>query len=262
MKLVFLIKFAIFYFYLTLSVSALVIGSDEQEIYIDANFTGKDLLVFGAFYSDPTQPRDEKRDLLIEVIGPNEDVILRKKHSFFGFWLNKYSVEFRDVPGFYYLSSTKELQDEFLDKNKIGLLKSERAEDLDWSLLTIDWGSIHSASDKNEFYKALIRTKDRKKLYKRVNDQIEILDGNLFRTNIEIPNTVPVGIYKVNVFMINNDEISQTYSYNFTVTRIGIEEAVFNFSRDFPLLYGLISLIIAIVIGWSGAEIFKRFRRA
>ena len=28
--------------------------------------------------------------------------------------------------------------------------------------------------------------------------------------------------------------------------------------KDFPLLYGLISLIIAILIGWSGAEIFKR----
>ena len=261
MRFIFVIKFLVLYFYLCFNVSALVIGSDEQEIYIDANFTGKDLLVFGAFYSDPTQPRDEKRDLLIEVVGPSEDVILRKKDSFFGFWLNRHSVEFRDVPGFYYLSSTRELDDEFLDKNKIGLLKSDRAQDLDWSSLTINWGNIESAKDKNDFYKALIRTKDREKLYKRLNDQIEILDGNLFRTNIEIPNTVPVGVYKVNVFMISNDNISQTYSYNFTVTRVGIEEAIFNFSKDFPLLYGLISLIIAIIIGWSGAEIFKRFRR-
>ena len=162
MKLIFVIKILIFYFYLCFSVSALVIGSDEQEIYINANFTGKDLLVFGAFYSDPTQPRDEKRDLLIEVIGPSEDVILRKKESFFGFWLNRHSVEFRDVPGFYYLSSTRELEDEFLDKNKIGLLNSERAQDLDWSSLTIDWGNIESTNDKNDFYKALIRTKIRK----------------------------------------------------------------------------------------------------
>ena len=45
MRFIFVLKFLIFYFYLCLSVSALVIGSDEQEIYIDANFTGKDLLV-------------------------------------------------------------------------------------------------------------------------------------------------------------------------------------------------------------------------
>ena len=61
---------------------ALVIGSDDEEILIDANFSGQDLLVFGAFYGDPSQPRDEKGDLLIEVIGPSEDIILRKKKSF------------------------------------------------------------------------------------------------------------------------------------------------------------------------------------
>ena len=45
------------------------------------------------------------------------------------------------------------------------------------------------------------------------------------------------------------------------VTRVGIEEAIYSFSKNYPFLYGLISLIIAIIIGWSGAEIFKRFRK-
>ena len=46
----------LFYFLtgvMTPSISiALVIGSDQEEIYIDANFSGEELLVFGAFYSD------------------------------------------------------------------------------------------------------------------------------------------------------------------------------------------------------------------
>ena len=87
---------------LTPSISiALVIGSDQEEIYIDANFAGEELLVFGAFYSDPSQSRDSKSDILIEVAGPLEDVALRKKDSYFGFWLNSKSVTFKDVPGFY-----------------------------------------------------------------------------------------------------------------------------------------------------------------
>ena len=81
----------LFYFLsgvLTPSISiALVIGSDQEEIYIDANFSGEELLVFGAFYSDPSQSRDSKSDILIEVVGPLEDVALRKKDSYFGFWL-------------------------------------------------------------------------------------------------------------------------------------------------------------------------------
>ena len=159
---------------LTPSISiALVIGSDQEEIYIDANFSGEELLVFGAFYSDPSQSRDSKSDILIEVVGPPEDVALRKKDSYFGFWLNSKSVTFRDVPGFYYLSSTSELTDEFFINNQIGLLEKKKSEMIDWSLLTTDWGSIINEKEKEEFYNALIRTKQNDSLYKQVSDEIE-----------------------------------------------------------------------------------------
>ena len=225
---------------ISLNASALVIGSDEEEILIDANFSGQDLMVFGAFYADPSQPRDEKGDLLIEVVGPSEDIILRKKKSFLGFWLNAYQVEFRDVPGFYYLSSTSKIDNKFLDKNSIGILKAKRSSEIDWSSLTINWGEI---------------------LYKETQNEIELIDGNLFKTRIHIPNTVPVGKYDVNVYLIINEKINKEYSYNFTVTRIGIEEAIYNLAFDFPLIYGLISLTIAVITGWSGAELFRRFRK-
>ena len=175
--------------------------------------------------------------------------------------MNSKSVTFRDVPGFYYLSSTSELTDEFLINNQIGLLEKKKSEMIDWSLLTTDWGSIINEKEKEEFYNALIRTKQNDSLYKQVSDEIEIIDGNLFRSYIDIPNTVPVGEYTVNLHLIIDNEISQEYSYNFIVTRVGIEEAIYSFSKNYPFFYGLISLIIAIIIGWSGAEIFKRFRR-
>jgi uncharacterized protein (TIGR02186 family) len=241
--------------------TALVIGSDEEEIMIDANFSGKDLLVFGAFYADPSHPRDEKGDLLIEVVGPSEDIVLRKKESFFGFWLNAFQVEFRDIPGFYYLSSTKEIDTEFLNENNIGILKAKRSSEIDWSSLTIDWGRVKSDQDKKEFNTALIRTKNNENLYQKVNDEIQLLDGNLFKTSIHIPNTVPVGKYNVNVYLIIDEKIKKQYSYNFTVTRIGIEEMIYSFAHKLPLFYGLISLSIAVLVGWSGAELFRRFKR-
>ena len=89
----------------------------------------------------------------------------------------------------------------------------------------------------------------------------DIIDGNLFRSYIEIPNSVPVGQYKVNLYLIIDNKISNEYSYNFMVTRVGIEEAIYSFSKNYPLVYGLISLLIAILIGLSGAEVFKRFRK-
>ncbi len=246
---------------ININVLALVIGSDEEEILIDANFAGQDLMVFGAFYADPSQPRDEKGDLLIEVVGPSEDIILRKKKSFLGFWLNAYQVEFRDVPGFYYLSSTSELDNEFLQKNKISILKAKKSSEIDWSSLTTNWGKLNSDTDKKEFHEALVRTKTLENLYKKTHNEIELIDGNLFKTRIHIPNTVPVGKYDVNVYLIIDEKINKEYSYNFTVTRIGIEEAIYNLAFEFPLIYGLISLTIAVITGWSGAELFRRFRK-
>ena len=250
------------YITLTVSVNALVIGSDENEILIDANFSGKDLLVFGAFYSDPSQPRDDKGDILIEVVGPKEDIILRKKESHFGFWLNSKKVKFRDVPGFYYLSSTKDLNKEFLIENNIGLLLTDQLPEVNWSLITLDWGDIKSEAEREEFYSALLRNKSNDNLFKKTSEEIKILDGNLFKTNIPIPNTVPVGSYKVNVYLILKNEIKNKYSYNFIVKRVGIENMIFNFANNSPLLYGLVSLLIALIIGWVSADLFRKFRKA
>ena len=240
---------------------ALVIGSDQEEIYIDANFSGESLLVFGAFYSDPSQSRDSKSDILIEVVGPVEDVALRKKESYFGFWLNSKSILFNDIPGFYYLSSTSEISNEFLNKNQIGLLNYKRSGMDNNSLIESNLSEVKSIAEQKEFYNALVRTKTSENLYKQVFDEIEIIDGNLFRSYIDIPNTVPVGEYNVNLYLIIDNQVTQKYSYNFMVTRVGIEEAIYSFSKNFPFFYGLISLIIAIIIGWSGSEIFKRFRK-
>ena len=250
------------YFCLISTSNSLVIGSDENEILIDANFSGKDLLVFGAFYADPSQPREKKGDILIEVVGPEEDIVLRKKESFFGFWLNSKSVKFKDVPSFYYLSSTSELKDSFFEENNIGLLETSQFPELNWSLITTDWGTVSSFDDKQQFFEALIRNKSYEKVFKKTSDEIEILDGNLFKTNIPIPNTVPVGIYDVNLYLILNNEISKDYSYNFTVKRIGVESLIYNFANSFPLIYGFTSLIIALIIGWISADLFRRFRKA
>ena len=250
------------YFSLISIASSLVIGSDENEILIDANFSGKDLLVFGAFYADPSQPREKKGDILIEVVGPKEDIVLRKKESFFGFWLNAKSVKFKDVPSFYYLSSTTQLKDRFFEKNSIGLLETGQLPEVNWSLITTDWGSVSSDDEKKEFYDALLRNKSYDNVFKQTSEEIEILDGNLFKTNIPIPNTVPVGVYDVNLYLILNNEISKDYSYNFTVKRIGIESLIYNFANSFPLIYGFTSLIIALIIGWISADLFRRFRKA
>ena len=237
--------------------SALVIGSDIDEITIGANFSGQDLLVFGAFYSDPSLPRDAKGDVIIEVKGPPQTVQVRKKRSFYGFWLNSAEVTFTEVPGFYYLTSTTDINDELLSRNNISLLTQKDTQD-------IQWGKIQVTKDQNDFLNAMKRNKNDLDLFAISSDfnQIEILDGNLFKTNIPIPNTVPIGSYTVSVYLLINSELKQNYNYNFKVKRIGIESMIHNLATNYPLIYGLLAVIIAGLMGWISAEMFRRLRRA
>ena len=236
--------------------SALVIGSDLSEITIGANFSGQDLLVFGAFYSDPSLPRDAKGDVIIEVKGPPQTVQVRKKKSFFGFWLNNAEVTFKEVPGFYYLISTTEISDDILKKNDITLLSDQDTQE-------IDWGKIRTPKDRHDFMNAMKRNKNNLDLFAINNDstQIDILDGNLFKTNIPIPNTVPIGDYTVSVYLLINSELKRDYNYDFKVKRIGIESMIHSLAINFPLIYGLLAVFLAGFMGWISAEMFRRLRK-
>ena len=237
--------------------SALVIGSDLNEITIGANFSGQDLLVFGAFYSDPSLPRDAKGDVIIEVKGPPQTVKVRKKKSFYGFWLNNTEVTFKEVPGFYYLTSTTEINDEILNKNNITLLTQQDTNN-------IEWGNIRLTKDRRDFLNAMKRNKNNLDLFSVNNEssQIDILDGNLFKTNIPIPNTVPIGDYTVSVYLLINSALKKDYSYGFKVKRIGIESMIHNLAINYPLIYGLLAVLVAGLMGWVSAEMFRRLRKA
>ena len=238
------------------SANALVIGSDLDEITIGANFSGQDLLVFGAFYSDPSLPRDAKGDVIIEVKGPPQTIQVRRKKSFFGFWLNNTEVTFREVPGFYYLTSTAEINDVVLAKNNITLLTPQDTQQ-------IEWGKIRMPKDRHDFLNAMKRNKNNLDLFAINSDstQIDILDGNLFKTNIPIPNTVPIGNYTVSVYLLINSELKKDYKYGFKVKRIGIESMIHNLAINFPLIYGLLAVLLAGLMGWISAEMFRRLRK-
>ena len=238
------------------SANALVIGSDLDEITIGANFSGQDLLVFGAFYSDPSLPRDAKGDVIIEVKGPPQTIQVRRKKSFFGFWLNNTEVTFKEVPGFYYLTSTAEINDEVLAKNNITLLTPQDTQE-------IEWGKIRMPKDRHDFLNAMKRNKNNLDLFAINSDsaQINILDGNLFKTNIPIPNTVPIGNYTVSVYLLINSELKKDYEYGFKVKRIGIESMIHNLAINFPLIYGLLAVLLAGLMGWISAEMFRRLRK-
>ena len=62
----------------------------QDEIRIDTNFKGQELILFGLTESD--------HDIIIIVRGPKEDLTIRNKKRILGFWFNINSIEYISVP--------------------------------------------------------------------------------------------------------------------------------------------------------------------
>jgi hypothetical protein len=45
------------------------------------------------------------------------------------------------------------------------------------------------------------------------------------------------------------------------VRKVGLERWIFALSRSDPLIYGLLSLGVALLAGWAASEAFRRLRR-
>ena len=87
----------------------------------------------------------------------------------------------------------------------------------------------------------------------------------------ELPNNIEAEQSVIGSILLSNeifDEISILISsknfYDPMHQKIfsAIESLIYNFANSFPLIYGFTSLIIALIIGWISADLFRRFRKA
>ena len=106
-----------------MSVSAfaesLEVDLSHHSIAIHSNFTGAEVLLFGAMQGSGGG------EIVAVLRGPNQPVVVRRKARTAGFWLNRSEVVFETAPGYYAVAASGPL-DAILDArqraaNRIGL---------------------------------------------------------------------------------------------------------------------------------------------
>ncbi|HZD25991.1 MAG TPA: TIGR02186 family protein, partial [Alphaproteobacteria bacterium] len=85
------------------SAQPLVADLSDHLIAVTTGFSGAKLLLFGAM--DP----QEGGDIVVVVRGPLRDLVVRRKDRIAGVWINNDAVEYRRVPSYYHLASTRPL---------------------------------------------------------------------------------------------------------------------------------------------------------
>ncbi len=230
----------------------IVLGLSQDAVAITANFTGSQILIFGAVKRDSAPDPADKLGIIITVAGPSEEVTVRRIERRFGIWVNTDRVDVDAAPSFYAVASSAPLTD---------ILKE--VENLRYSIATQN--AIRSVgasvSDSQEFTDALIRARQRQDLYQTLEGQVDFEEDTLFRTAIDLPSNLTEGSYATRIFLTRNGMVIDEYDTVIPVDKVGLERWLFLMSQQQSVLYGLLSLAIAGLAGWGASTLFAALRR-
>jgi uncharacterized protein (TIGR02186 family) len=223
----------------------LVADLSEHLIAITTAFVGTDVVLFGT--------SDGGADIVVTVVGPRENQIVRRKGEIAGIWLNRESLEFARVPSYYAVASSAPLDQiarpDVLARHELGV-EHLRLEPVDASGL--------ERSQIDAFRDALVRNKQRQDLYSRAPPPVSFLGPRLFRTTLNFPANVPPGIYQVQVFELEEGHVRDAQRSALVISKVGLEADVFDFAQQRAPLYGLLAIVMAVSLGWLAGVIFRR----
>jgi uncharacterized protein (TIGR02186 family) len=223
----------------------LVADLSEHLIAITTAFVGTDVVLFGTSTGGG--------DIVVTVVGPRQDQVVRRKDQIAGIWVNRESLEFTNVPSYYAVASSAPLDEiaepAVLARHELGV-DHLRLEPVD------ETGA--DAAQVATFEKALIRNKQRQELYTRAPGPVRFLGPNLFRTTLSFPANVPPGIYQVQVFELEDGYVKDAQRSALVISKVGLEADVFDFAQGHAPLYGLLAIVMAVGLGWLAGVIFRR----
>jgi len=228
-----------------------------RSVEVTTGFTGHEILIFGAI-DNSQQPGEEGGyyDVVVVVEGTSLPLVVRRKSDVAGVWVNTSSVMFASVPSYYAIASTRPIEEIagplVLERAAIGFahIKMTPAPGYRWSFHDYELAA---------FKAAVIRLKQKEGLYVvKAKDGVTFTGRSLFRSTISLPANVPVGPLVARTYLFRNGEVLSAHIARVTLERKGIERLVHNFAFRYPLSYGLVAVLIAVLSGLLASTYFRR----
>ncbi len=231
----------------------LVPDVSQRKIEIIYSFTGAELLLFGAILYPGGRAPSDSAQIAVVVKGPAEPVLIRQKRKIAGMWVNADSADFRSVPSFYALASSRPIAD-IVDERTAVIYE------LGIENLQLSPASGGNPAEDRRFEKGLIDLKRRGGYYSETDRGVEISEGVLYRARIAIPARVPVGHYTAETFLIEKGRVIAAATRDIEIDKSGMEAFVTRASQRHSFLYGLAAVILSLGLGWAASVGFRRFR--
>lgn len=236
---------------LPLKAEQVVAGLSQEAISITTNFAGSEILIYGAVRREEPPPGTAPMEVIVTVQGPSRPVTVRRKDRRFGIWVNTDASRIDAAPSFYAVASTGPLaevlsQTEDL-RHGISLGRAIRA---------VGTG----LADQAEFNAALIRIRRAEGAYQLNDSAVRFREQTLFDTAIRLPANLTEGDYVTRIFLTRGGAVVDVHEQTIPVRKVGLERAIYTLAHERPLIYGLLSLFIAIAAGWLASAVFRYIR--
>ena len=234
------------FFISTFCLGSVVSDIDRSDIELSTRFDGTSLLVFGAI-----SPGDDRASLLIEVVGPSTSVDIRKKVQLWGIWVNKKIAQFRGIPSFYQISISNS-EHPILKEIEYQKLKSIFYDYLETTSIS------ENENSAEQYNNELTRLKKKLGYLSMFEQKINVIDNKLFSYKVNLPKKIYPGTYKIKMTLIDQEGIELSKSeQSVNVSKVGLQEFLSSNSENSPVFYGLFSVIIALFLGFSAAQLFR-----
>ncbi len=219
--------------------ATVVADLSDHRIEVTTGFTGARVLLFGA--------RDGDGDVVVVLRGPPKPVVVRRKQRRLGLWLNRDEVVFEDAPGYYAVAANRPLAGiappTLFAEHGIGLENLVLARETEGD---------------SGFRAALLRLMKGGGRYRETPDGVSFVDNRLFRSTFVLPADVPTGLYRADVLLIVDGVVADKRTTALNIGKTGFGAAMFDFAHAYPIAYGLVAAVVALMAGWTTGMVFRK----
>jgi uncharacterized protein (TIGR02186 family) len=231
----------------------IVAGLSQSRVAITTDFVGSEILIYGAVKRESRVPEGSRLEVIVTVEGPPVEMLVRRKDRVFGIWINNAEVRIDRAPSFYAIATTGPLRSVLSAtedlRHRISIPRAIRAV-----------GTRSEAADAPLFIEALVRLREGADSYTMNESTVRLAEDTLFRTDIALPANLTEGDYRVRIFLTRGGKVVDTLERGITVRKAGLERFFYRMAKDEPLIYGLLSLVLAAVAGWAASAAFQLMR--
>lgn len=224
----------------------------SNTVEITSSFDGTTLSLFGTV--EPETPQEilsGPYNIIVVVTGPLQDRVTRLKTNTFGIWTNTDQVVFKQFPSYYAVLASGRLEN-IADTSVL----------LDEHILPIDQARIAAVDGGTpramQFGAELVRLMTAENHFALKEDGVRFLSDTAYIAQVTLPSDVANGPFLAHTMVLKDKRIVAERSEGFSVRKSGFESFVFVASRQQPLLYGIVCVLLALGTGWLAGVVFKR----